>query len=101
FSLDGPQRSFMPARFREWWDKMRPEGSFPVASVRFNPKAEAPWQAELEFEDLAMTLPYGEGRLDLSKARGRVVFADPQVRIESLAGIIEGMDYQITGQYSD
>ncbi len=98
-SIDSPQRNLVPERFRQWWDRMNPSGSFAHASVRHDPESEFPWTAEIEVDGIGLTLPFGEKPINLKMAAGTIRFAENAVLIEGFKGNLDKVRYAIDGRY--
>ena len=117
-AFNASYRPFVPPAFRELWDRLEPLGSVPTAAVNLETDSAGHIRlnrAVLVLSDVALTPPYAElGLLDddmppeakgpryaprMTRVNGRLIADENSVRIESLTGTIEGIDYHLSGTW--
>ncbi len=98
FTLGGAQRGMLPKPIRDWWDQLEPVGS--LSSVRFgyNPDPQIGFNAQLELNNVAITLPYGELDSRMTDVSGRFTIVNQTITVTDLTGQIEELRYVINGR---
>ncbi len=117
-AFNASYRPFVPPAFRELWDHLDPVGRVPAAAVNLETDSSGRIRlnrALIELTDVALTPPYAElGLFDddiapnaagpryaprMTRVTGRLIADHQSVRIESLTGTIEGIDYHLSGSW--
>jgi len=105
FRFQGPQRNLLPARIRQWWDRLDPAGALPTVKARFAPGADGKLRltrARLEMKGLALSMPLERVTPNeaprMRDVSGRFTLDGDQIRIRELTGRIEGIRYHVTGR---
>ncbi len=97
-TFGSPQRSMLPRRLRRWWDLLEPVGSLPSVQFGYNPDPQVGFYADLQLNDIAITLPYGELDSRMTGVSGRFSIANETIEVTDLTGEIEGLRYTISGR---
>ncbi len=95
FSIDGPQRNFLPVRLRQWWDRLEPAGSLPTATLSYDP--EDGLNVALAVRDIELNLPFDQYQSRMHVRQAKFVATDSDIRIDEMIGQIENIDYDIRG----
>lgn len=103
FSLDHPQRNFLPKRLRDWWDRLEPEGSLPTIEVAYDPDPAVGLHARIAIEGGGLRLRLFDNDLDddfaprMTDVSGLLVVENETIRIQNLRGQVESIRYTVNG----
>lgn len=97
FRIDEPQKNFLPHRFREWWERMQPQGTLPQVEVAFDADQAVGLQATLVLARGGLSLPYGDLAPRLSDVEAKIVVNQETITLERLTGLFEGTRYDVSG----
>ncbi|MFW5682196.1 MAG: hypothetical protein ACOC1G_04240, partial [Phycisphaeraceae bacterium] len=101
--LSPMQRALLPAELRRVWDRLDPDGSLPRVQLRVSPRFSLTGnpvdvQAEMELEDLALSLPIDAlYSARMTGVSGSLRLRDGRLHMSSLRGDVEGIRYTLKG----
>jgi len=94
---DNPLFQFLPSRVRDWWARLKPSGHVPPIAFGYDPDPNRGFYATLSLNDFELSLPYGGSESRMTGVSGVFELGGEQIRVRSLRGHVENIDYLIDG----
>ncbi|MCC7406714.1 MAG: hypothetical protein IT442_01495 [Phycisphaeraceae bacterium] len=98
FDLQSPLLNLLPARVRQWWERLEPAGTVSPITFGYDPDPAVGFYASLAVEDFSLSLPYGETASRMTHVHGAFDLRGEAIRLNHLHGQIEDVAYVINGQ---
>ena len=96
-SFQGDQRMLLPFGFRQWWDRLAPDGALSEIRLGYDPEGGNGFSAEVKLEGVGLTLPFGESGWRMHDVSGRIDVEGEGIQVSGLEGRVEGIGYTIDG----
>ncbi|MCC7204669.1 MAG: hypothetical protein IT441_06290 [Phycisphaeraceae bacterium] len=98
FDLQSPLFNLLPARVRQWWERLEPAGTVSPITFGYDPDPAVGFYASLAVDDFSLSLPYGETASRMTHVHGSFDLRGETIHLNHLHGRIEDVAYVINGQ---